>query len=173
MLSEVQDKAEKVLGYFSRKLHDAETSYPAYDRELWGIQDAVLYWKFNLYGAEEQFLVHTDHATLRQIITQPHLPVRQLDILMVLHNFDWEVKHILGVKNQVADAVSHLPDSCWERCNLISLEVTAAGDWFHDIKEGMVDDEWFGSIAHSLAKPSPRHPPSTASTKEHKLWVSV
>jgi hypothetical protein len=34
VLSQMQDKAEKVLGYFSRKLHDAETRYPAYDIEL-------------------------------------------------------------------------------------------------------------------------------------------
>jgi len=32
--SEVQDKTEKVLGIFSCKLHDLETRYPAFDREL-------------------------------------------------------------------------------------------------------------------------------------------
>jgi len=37
VLSQMQDKAEKVLGYFSRKLHGAEKRYPAYDRELLGI----------------------------------------------------------------------------------------------------------------------------------------
>jgi len=42
VLAQVQDETEKVLGYFSRKLHDAETRYTAYDRELWGIRDAVL-----------------------------------------------------------------------------------------------------------------------------------
>jgi len=41
VLSEVQDETENVLGYFSRKLHDAETRYPAYDRELLGIRDAI------------------------------------------------------------------------------------------------------------------------------------
>jgi len=114
VLSQVQDKTEKVLGYFSRKLHDAEMRYPAYDRELLGIRDAIIYWKFNLHGAEQPFLVHTDHATLRWILTQPQLTVRQMDILTVLQNFYWEVKHILGVKNQVADTLSRRPVFRWE-----------------------------------------------------------
>jgi len=173
VLSHRQDKAEKVLGYFSRKLHDAETRYPAYDRELLGIQDAILYWKFNLHGAAQPFLVHTDHATLHWILTQPHLTVRQMDILMVLQNFDWVVKHIPGVKNQVADTLSRCPDLRLERCNVMAMEVTAAGEWIDDIKAGIVDDDWFGPIAHSLANPSPCPPPSTASAKERKLWVSA
>jgi len=62
VLSQVQDKAEKVLGNISRRLHNAELQYAAYDRELLGIQNAILYWKFNLHGAEEPFLLHTDDA---------------------------------------------------------------------------------------------------------------
>jgi len=88
VLSQMQDTEEKVLGYISRKLHDAEVGYPAYDRELLGIRDTILYWKFNLHGAEQPFLVHKDNATLRWILTQPHLTVRQMNILMVPQNFD-------------------------------------------------------------------------------------
>jgi len=73
--------------------------YHAYDRELLGIQDAISFWQFNLHGADQPFLLHTDHATLRWIITQPHLPVHQIDILTVLPSFDWEVKQIPGVEN--------------------------------------------------------------------------
>jgi len=141
VLSQMQDKAEKVLGYVSRKLQDAETRYPAYDRELLGIRDAILYWKFNLHGTEQPFLIHTDHATLRWILTQPHRTVRQMDILMVLQNFDLDVKHIPGVKNQVADALSRHPDFRRERCNVMAMEVTAAGECIEDIKVGIVDDE--------------------------------
>jgi len=55
VLSQVQDKADKVMSHFSNKLHDAETRDPAYDRELLGIPDAIFYWKFNLHGAEQPF----------------------------------------------------------------------------------------------------------------------
>jgi len=145
--------------------------YPAYDREPLGIGDAILYWNFNLHGAEQPFLVHTDHTTLCWILTHPHLTFGQMDMLTVLQTFDWEVKHIPGVKNQVADALSCRLEFRWERCNFTALEVTAAGEWVDDIKVGIIDDEWFGPIAHCLANPSPCPPPSTASTKERKLWV--
>jgi len=173
VLSQVQDKAEKVLGYFSRKLHDAETCYPAYDSEQLGIRDAILYWKFKLHGADHPFLVHTDHVALRWILTQPHLTIQQMGILRILHNFDWEVKHIPGVKNHVADALSRRPDFRRKRCNAMALQVMAAGECIEDIKVSIIDDEWFGPIAHSVANPSPHPLPSTASAKERKLWVSA
>jgi len=173
VLSQVQDKAQKELGYFSHKLHNAEMQYPAYDRELFIIRGSVLYGKFNLHLAEQPFLVQTDHAILRWILTQPHLTVQQMDILTVLQNSDWVVRHILGVWNQVADALSCSLDFRQERCNSIALEVTSAGEWIDDIKVGIVDDKWFGPIAHSLANPSPHPTPSTASTQEFKLWVSA
>jgi len=96
-----------------------------------------------------------------------------MDILTVLQNLNWEVKHIPGVKNQIADALSRRPDFRRERCNLTALEVTAAVEWVDDIKAGIIHDEWFGPIAYCLANPSPHPPPSTASTKECKSWVAA
>jgi len=153
VLSQVQDKTEEVLGYFSRELHDAETRYPAYDRELLRIQDAILYCKFNLHRAEQPFLAHTDHSTLRWILTQLHLTVRQMDIWTVLQNFTWEVKHILGVRDQGVDALSRSPDFRWERCNLTALAVNEAGEWVDDIKAGTIDDQWFGAYCTLLVQP--------------------
>jgi hypothetical protein len=37
VLSQVPDKAEKVEGYFSCKLHNATTPHPAYDTEQLGL----------------------------------------------------------------------------------------------------------------------------------------
>jgi hypothetical protein len=53
------------------------------------------------------------------------------------------------------------------------MEATVAREWNEDIKVGIVDDEWFGPIAHSLANQCPHPPPSTASAKECKLWLST
>jgi hypothetical protein len=96
-----------------------------------------------------------------------------MDILMVFHNFDWMVKHILGVKNKIVEAVSRHPDFRRERCNVMAIDVTAAGEWIEEIKAGRVDNNWFGPIAPFLANPSLRPLPSTTSAKERKLWVSA
>jgi hypothetical protein len=115
ILSQRQRDGIKVIGYYSRKLHDPETRYPTYDRELLAIRDAVVHWKCNLHGAAVPFTVYTDHATLRRILTQPHLTIRQMDVLSVLQNYDYEVRHLPGAKNQDADALSRRPDHRRER----------------------------------------------------------
>jgi len=71
-----------------------------------------------------------------------------MDILTVLQTFDWEVKHVQGVKIQVADILSRSSDFCRQWNSLMALEGTAAGEWIDNIKVGIVDDEWFGPIAH-------------------------
>jgi hypothetical protein len=115
VLSQRQKEGVKVIGYYSRKLHDPETRYPTYDRELLAIRDAVLHWKCYLHGAAESFTVYTDHATLRHILTQPHLTIRQMDALAILQNYDYTVRHLPGAKNQAADALSRRPDHRRER----------------------------------------------------------
>ena len=169
--SQVQDNDANVLGYFSCKSHNPKTRYPAYRTEPFGIREALLYRIFNRHRPKQPFVVHMDHAILCWILTQPHLAVQQMDILMVLLNVDWKVEHMLGVTNLVRDGSSRCLDFCCEQPNSMALEVTAAGEWIYDIKAGIVDHGWFRCIAHSFANPSPCPPPSTASTKECILLV--
>ena len=114
-----------------------------------------------------------DNATMHWILTQLHLTIRLMDILTVLLNFDWQVKQILGVQNQVMDGLSCHADFRQVQCNSMALSVTAAREWIDDIKVGIIDDECFGPIAHCLANPSPHPLPYTAFTKECTLWVSA
>jgi hypothetical protein len=41
---------ELPLGFFSRKLHDIETRYPTYDRELLAVHDSLVYWECYVQG---------------------------------------------------------------------------------------------------------------------------
>jgi len=85
VLSQVQDKAQNVQGYFSHQLHNVVKWYPVFKRELSGIWDAILYLKFHLHRAGHGFLVNTHHATLCWILTQPDLTICQMVIQMVLN----------------------------------------------------------------------------------------
>jgi len=103
------------------------------------------------------------------MLTQPHLTICLVDILMVLQNFDRKIKHILGVNTQVVDVLSHHPHFQWEHCNSMPLEVCAAREWIEDVNAGLIDVKWFGPIACSFANPCPYPLPSNASPKGHKL----
>lgn len=57
---------ERVVAYFSRKFQPAEMRYPAYDRELLAIKDALRHWRVYLHGAKT--MVYTDHLAIRHVL---------------------------------------------------------------------------------------------------------
>jgi hypothetical protein len=68
---------DRIIEYFSRKLHDAKTRYSTYEKELLGIRDAIEHWRFYLKSGNK-FIVQTDHSSLQHILSQPKLTGRQM-----------------------------------------------------------------------------------------------
>ena len=52
------------------------------------------------------FELRTDHCGLKYLFDQPTLNARQVRWLEFLCEFDFEIKHIKGKENKVADALS-------------------------------------------------------------------
>ena len=61
------------VGFYSRKLTPAEERYSTYDRELVGLRDSCLHFRYQILGVP--FTVRTDHTSLRWILSQPDLTV--------------------------------------------------------------------------------------------------
>ena len=61
------DAVERIIAYFSKKLHDAETRYSTYDKELLGVRDAVEHWKYYLKSGHK-FRVQNDYSTLQHML---------------------------------------------------------------------------------------------------------
>ena len=53
---------EKILAYFSRKLHGAELRYSTYDKELLAIKEALKHWRYYLLGRQTK--ITTDHKSI-------------------------------------------------------------------------------------------------------------
>jgi hypothetical protein len=53
---------ERPLGFFSRKLHDVEIRYAAYDRELLALHHKSMHWE--PYLSNRHTSVYTDHTSL-------------------------------------------------------------------------------------------------------------
>ena len=151
VLSQVQDKMQKVLGYVSQILSSTEIWYSIYDRELLGIQDMILCWKFNLYNTMQPLLAYINHVTLSWIFTKPHITIYLMDMQMVTQNNGWEDKCMLGIWNYVMDVKFPHLDFWGTHWNLIGLQIPAAGKWIDDVKTHIIDDEWFGLIVHFSA----------------------
>jgi hypothetical protein len=93
-----------VIFYESRKLNEHEINYVTHDMELATIVNALKMWRNYLLG--RIFVLMTYHSGLRYLFDQPKINVRQARWMALLSDFDFEIKHIKGKENRVADALS-------------------------------------------------------------------
>ncbi|KAA3474141.1 Integrase, catalytic core [Gossypium australe] len=91
----------KVIAYASRQLKPHEKNYSTHDLELAAIVFALKIWHNHLYG--EKCHIFTDHKSLKYIMTQKDLNLRQRRWLELLKDlvFDYHP----GKANVVADTL--------------------------------------------------------------------
>ena len=93
-----------VICYESIKLNEHEINYVTHDLELAAIVHALKMWRHYLLG--RKFVLMTDPCGLRYLFDQPKLNARQARWMALLSEFDFEIKHIKGKENRVADSLS-------------------------------------------------------------------
>jgi hypothetical protein len=103
-LGGVLNQNEFVICYESRKLKDHERNYATHDLELATIVHALRKGRHYLMG--KRFELRTYHNGLKYLFDQPNLNARQNKWLEFLSEYDFDIKHIKGKENKVADALS-------------------------------------------------------------------
>ena len=94
------------LSYFSKKLRPAETRYSTFDRELLAVYLSIKHFRHLVEGRD--FHVITDHKPLTFALatsSDKHTP-RQIRHLDYISQFTTDIRHIAGLNNPVADALS-------------------------------------------------------------------
>ena len=74
----------RVIAYASRQLKKHETNYPTHDLELAAVVFVLKIWRHYLYG--ETCQIFTDHKSLKYLLTQKELNLRQrrwLELVML------------------------------------------------------------------------------------------
>ncbi|KAA3457096.1 DNA/RNA polymerases superfamily protein [Gossypium australe] len=94
----------KVIAYASRQLKPHEKNYPTHDFESAAIVFALKIWRQHLYG--EKCRVFTDHESLKYLMTQKELNIRQRRWLDLLNDYELVIDYHQGKANVVADALS-------------------------------------------------------------------
>ncbi|WVZ49338.1 hypothetical protein U9M48_000706 [Paspalum notatum var. saurae] len=107
----------RVVTYASRQLRKHEANYPTHDLELAVVVHALKIWRHYLLG--NTCHIYTDHKSLKYILTQPELNMRQRRWLELIKDYDLEIHYHLGKANVVADALSRRA-----HCNVIEARPT-------------------------------------------------
>jgi hypothetical protein len=97
------------VAYMSRKLTPAEINYDTRDKECLALVDACSHWRQYLHS-DIPFTLLTDHDSLKYIKSMQHLSGRFARWMERMAEFNYEIAHIAGVKNVVADALSRRAD---------------------------------------------------------------
>ena len=92
-----------VIAYESRNLKIHEKNYATYDLELDVIIHALKMWCHHLIRIK--FILIKDKKGLKYLLDQPNLNARQARWIYFFSEYDFEIQHIKGKENKVADAL--------------------------------------------------------------------
>ena len=119
-------------------MNDAQLNYATTEKELLAIVFA--FDKFRPYLISNKVIVHTDHSTIKYLMTKKDAKPRLIRWVLLLQEFDLEIKDKKGTENLVAYDLSRLEgprDEVYVNDNfpdeqLLVIEDTKPVPWFTD-----------------------------------------
>ncbi|KAM1672240.1 hypothetical protein ACFXTN_037155 [Malus domestica] len=104
VLGQRKDKQPHVIYYASRTLNDAQLNYSTTEKELLAVVFALV--KFRSYLLGTKVIIYTDHAALKYLLTKKEAKPRLIRWMLLLQEFDIEIRDKNGSENVVADHLS-------------------------------------------------------------------
>ncbi|XP_050379793.1 uncharacterized protein LOC126797163 [Argentina anserina] len=153
VLGQRKDKQPYAIYYASRTLNDAQQNYTTTEKELLAVIFALD--KFCSYLLQSKVIVYTDHTALKYLMTKKDAKPRLIRWILLLQEFDLEIKDKKGSDNVVADHLSRLvrdaeplaiqesfPDE-----QLFRVEVSEP--WYADIVNYLVSKQFPDTLSHA------------------------
>ena len=94
----------RVIGYYSRKLNEAERKYCVTDKESLAVVNSLKHFRFIIFG--HKITIYTDHSAVREIFNNPNLSGKRARWFLIARDYEISIKYIPGRTNHVADALS-------------------------------------------------------------------
>jgi hypothetical protein len=92
--------------YASKTLSGAQLNYATTEKELLAVVFA--FEKFRSYIVNSKVIVYTDHAAIKYLLAKKEAKPRLIRWILLLQEFDVEIRNKKGVENVVADHLSRM-----------------------------------------------------------------
>ncbi|RVW25248.1 Transposon Tf2-11 polyprotein [Vitis vinifera] len=106
VLGQREDGKPYVIYYASKSLNDAQRNYTTTEKELLAVVYALD--KFRAYLIGSSIVVFTDHSALKYLLTKQDAKARLIMWILLLQEFNLQIRDKKGVENVVADHLSRL-----------------------------------------------------------------
>jgi hypothetical protein len=135
VLGQLKDKKQYATSYARKTLTRPQLNYATTEKELLSMVFAIKKFRSCLVGSK--VIVYTDHAALKYLLMTKDAKPRLIQWILLLQEFDMEIRDKKGVENSVVDHLSHLqfekfdelPINDYMRDDTL-LKVTTTDPWY-------------------------------------------
>jgi hypothetical protein len=106
VLGQRKEDRVHVVYYASKTLSGAQLNYATTEKELLAV--VFTFEKFRFYIVNSKVIVYTDHAGIKYLLAKKEAKPRLIRWMLLLQQFDVEIRDKKGVDNVVADHLSRM-----------------------------------------------------------------
>ena len=144
VLGQKRERTFQVIYYVSHTLNNAQLNYVTTENEL--LEIVFTFDKFWAYLIGNKVIVHTDPSPIKYLMTKKDTKTRLIMWVLLLQEFDLEIKDKKGTENLVVDHLSRLEGSSKEihinddlpNEQLLAIEDIKPIPWFADYVKYLV-----------------------------------
>ncbi|XP_060972606.1 uncharacterized protein LOC133038461 [Cannabis sativa] len=148
VLGQRVDKVFRTIYYASKTLNDAQLNYATTEKEMLAIVFACD--KFRPYLIGNKVIVYTYHSAIKYLMTKKDAKPRLIRWVLLLQEFDLDIKDKKGTENLVADHLSRLELEESQNTKEVQINEQFPDEQLFSVRESLMVP-WYADYVNYLA----------------------